>query len=84
LKIQVEDKLFVESDERQFTIKQYTGKFDDKGKELFKSLGHFNTLNQALKHLVKLNIMKSDASTIGELIRGIEKIEKRINELIRH
>lgn len=83
MKVQVEDKIFIESDERQFILKQYSGKFDKNDNELFKPLGYFGSINQALKHLVKLNIMKSDAKTIGELIKDVERIEKRINELIK-
>jgi hypothetical protein len=80
MKVQVEDKLYIESDERQFILKQYTGKFDKNGSELFKPLGYFGTVNQALKHLVKLNIMKSNVKTIGELIEEVERIEKKIDE----
>lgn len=84
MKIKIEDKLFIESDERQFIIKQYTGKFDkETGKELFKTLGFFSKLQQAVKHLVKLEVMKSDSNTLGELLNDLERIENRIEELIR-
>ncbi|MBN8200503.1 hypothetical protein [Bacillus sp. NTK034] len=83
MKIQIEDKLFVESDERQFIVKQYNGKFDDKGVEGYKPLGYFSKLQQAVKFLVKHELMKSNAETIGELLSDLERIEKRLEELIR-
>lgn len=83
MKIQIEDKLFIESDERQFIVKRYNGKFDDKGMEGYKPLGYFSKLTQAVKFLVKQELMKSNAETIGELLSDLERIEKRIEELIR-
>jgi hypothetical protein len=83
LKIQVEDKIFIESDERQFILKESTGKFDDKGNALYKNLGYFATVNQALKHFVKLNIMKSEAKNVSELITDIERIENNIEHLLK-
>jgi hypothetical protein len=83
MKIQVENKIFIESDEKQFILKEYTGKFDDKGNELYKTFGYFGSVNQALKHVVKLKIMKSEAANVKELIAYVERIEKWIEELIR-
>jgi hypothetical protein len=83
MKIHVEDKLYIESDERQFILKESTGKFDEKGNELYKNLGYFGTVTQALKHLMKLNIMKSEAKKISELIVDIERIENKIETLLR-
>jgi hypothetical protein len=83
MKIQVEDKLFVESDERQFLIKEYNGKFDEKGKEGYKVLGYFSTLNQAVKHLIKLEFMGSTADTFQGLIDDVTRIEKKIEGIIK-
>jgi hypothetical protein len=83
MKIHVEDKLYIESDERQFILKESTGKFDEKGNELYKNLGYFATVTQALKHLMKLNIMKSEAKNVGELIEYIERIESKIEALLK-
>jgi hypothetical protein len=57
MKIQVEDKLFIESDDMQFIVKQYSGKFDKNEKETFKVLGYFGTLKQAVKFLIKKDFM---------------------------
>lgn len=83
MKIQIEDKLYLESDDRQFVLKEYNGKFDDKGNEGYKPLGYFGKVEQALKYVVKLNVMKSDATSIKELIEDVERIETKIESLIR-
>lgn len=82
MKIHVEDKLYIESDERQYILKEYTGKFDDKNNELYKTLGYFGKVTQVLKHLVKLNIMKTEAENVRELIADVERIEKRIEDIL--
>lgn len=83
MKVQVEDKLYIESDDRQFVLKEYTGSFDKNGNETYKTFGYFGKVEQALKHLVKLNVMKSDAATIQELIQDVKRIENKIESLIR-
>jgi hypothetical protein len=83
MKIQVEDKLFIESDGMQFILKKYNGQFDKKtGNELFKSLGYFATLQQAVKFLVRKKVMESEATTVQELLHELERIEKEIETLI--
>lgn len=84
MKIQIEDKLYIESDDRQFIVKQYSGKFDKEENETFKVLGYFGKLSQAAEHLVKLEIFKSTATSLKELLIDIKRIEQRIEELIRH
>ena len=83
MKIHVEDKLYIESDERQFILKEYTGKLDKEGNELYKTIGYFGKVNQALKHLVKLEVMKSEATNVRELIEDVERIEVKIESLIK-
>jgi len=48
VKVQIEDNLYLESDEYQFIIKEYTGKTDGTGRELYKTHGYFPTLKSAL------------------------------------
>jgi hypothetical protein len=84
MKVLVQDNIYIVSDERQFILKESTGKFDDKGNELYKNLGYFGKVNQALKHLVKLNIMKSEAKNVSELIADVERIESKIEHLFNN
>jgi len=78
MKVQIEDNLYLESDERSFVIKEYTGKQDDKGKDLFKTYGYFPTIQQAVKKLVQMKIKQTNAVTLLELVADIERIEQYI------
>ena len=80
MKILVDENTYLESDENQFILKKYTGKFDKKTeKEIFKVLAYCNTLNGALKHLKKIMILESDAETFQELLQHIKKIDEKID-----
>jgi hypothetical protein len=83
MKIKVEDNLYIESDHLQFYIRKYNGKTDNKGREIYNVLGYFSSLNQAIKYLVKHKVMKSDATTVQELLDDLKRIENRINELVK-
>lgn len=83
MKIQIEDKLFIESDDMQFIVKQYSGKFDKKTeKETYKVLGYFGTLKQAVKFLIKKECMESTATTFQQMFDELERIENKYDELI--
>ena len=83
MKIQIEDKLFIESDERQFVIKKYSGNFDKNDNETFKVLGYFSSLKQATKHLIKMYCMESTVTSFQELFGELERIENKIDSLIK-
>jgi hypothetical protein len=84
MKIKVEDKLFIESDDMQFVLKKYSGNFDKKTeKETYKVLGYFSTLKQAVKHLIKLQCMESTAETFEQLFDDLDRIENKIDSLIK-
>jgi hypothetical protein len=82
MKVLIQDNIYIVSDERQYVLKEFTGQFDKKGNEVVKILGYFGKVSQALKHVVKMNIMKSDATTLRELVADIEQIDNRIEELL--
>lgn len=84
MKIQVEDKLFIESDDMQFMIKKYSGNIDQKTqKETYKVLGYFSSLKQAVKHLIKLECMESTVTTFQQMFDELERIEKKFDDLIK-
>ncbi|MCM3488812.1 hypothetical protein M3689_05765 [Alkalihalophilus marmarensis] len=82
MKIQIEGNLYLESDSRQFIIKEYSNKQDENGNELFKVKGYFGTLSAAINKLVVMEICKSEASTLKELAADLNWIQKNINELL--
>lgn len=83
MKIEVGDKLFIESDDMQFILKKYSGKYDKNNKETYKVLGYFITLKQTVKHLIKLQCMESTAETFEQLFDDLERIENKIDSLIK-
>lgn len=78
MKVQIEGSLYLESDDKQFIILEYTGKFDDKGKEQHKSHGYFSTVEGAAKHLLKMKIKQSTATTLAELVQDVQEIKQDI------
>jgi hypothetical protein len=84
MKIQIEDKLFIESDDMQFIIKKYSGNFDKKTeKETYKTLGYFPSLKQAVKHLIKLQCMESTVTTFQQMFDELDRIENKFDDLIK-
>jgi hypothetical protein len=83
MKIQVEDKLFIESDDMQFVLKQYSGKLDKKTEnETYKVLGYFTSLKQAVKFLIKRECMQSTATTFQQMFDELDRIESKFDKLI--
>jgi hypothetical protein len=83
MKIQIEDKLFIESDDMQFMVKQYSGKFDKKTeKETYKVLGYFPSLKQAVKFLIKKDCMASTVTTFQQMFDELDRIEDKYDKLI--
>ncbi|GED73108.1 hypothetical protein BRE01_68100 [Brevibacillus reuszeri] len=50
MKVEIEDNLYLESDGMQFIIKEYTGKKDTLGRDLYKVHGYFSGVDHAVKH----------------------------------
>jgi hypothetical protein len=78
MKVQIEGNLYLESDEMQFTLKEYTDKLDKNGKEVFKVLGYYGTIQQAAKAFVRMKIKQTTAVRLGELINDVNRIERNI------
>lgn len=82
MKVQIEGKLYIESDDRQFVIKEYNGKFDDKGKELFKTVGYYTSVKDCLTRFLTLKIKESTAATLTELREDIIRVERYIEKVM--
>jgi hypothetical protein len=82
LKVQIEGNLYLESDEMQFILKEYTGSRDKYGRELYKTLGYFSDIRSAVRHLLKRRIMQSTATTLKELLQEVESIRRDIESRI--
>ena len=87
MKVHIEKNLYLESDNMQFILKEYTGKQSksESGKttDLFKTHGYFPNVQAALDKFLKMKIMDSTAKDLKELIYDVkqirEYIKKRVN-----
>lgn len=78
MKVQIENNLYLESDGRQFIIKEYTGKHDRNGNKIFKVHGHFSNLSYAFKKFFRMKLEESTLLTLGELVEHVQNIEQYI------
>jgi hypothetical protein len=70
----IEKDIYLESDEMNFTLKRYAGKFDDKGREIGETLGFFSNIDSALRFMLKRKIKDSAAKNLSELLAELQKI----------
>lgn len=87
MKVKLDGNVYLESDDQQFLLKEYTGKTytNKKGEEIeaYRNLGYYGTIQQAIKGIVKKKLLESDATTLQELRNDVsnlkEMIERKIN-----
>jgi hypothetical protein len=82
MKIQLSEKVFLESDSMQFIIRKYTGRIDDKGNETAVNLGYFSSFKSALKHIIKMDLLNCDAKELYDISDELITIEKKIDNII--
>jgi hypothetical protein len=83
MKVHIEDNIYLESDERQFIIKKYTGSINKQtNQEVFVPLGYYSQLESVVKALVRMKIRQSSATTFEELIQDLKRIEEWIKSKI--
>ena len=82
MKVHIEGNMYLESDEYQFILKEYTGNKDKQGRELYKTHGYFGKLEQALNKLVKMKIKESKSTTLKELLKEIKELKQYFREKI--
>ncbi|WP_371318221.1 DUF5405 family protein [Paenibacillus elgii] len=82
IKVKIENNLYIESDSLQFIIKEYTGTKNVKGADKYITHGYFASLGQAVKHLVKMKVDQSTATTLCELVQDMKRIEEYIHSKI--
>lgn len=88
MKVHIENGFYIESDEREFVLKEYTGaiskpaKGETEGKPVFKTHGYFPSVQGAVQKFLKLKINSSEATTLRELIADVESIREFIRSRI--
>lgn len=82
MKVQIEGQLYLESDGMQFILREYNGKQDKAGNDIYKTHGYYSSVEVAIKGLVKKKVMESTAATLSELLREVESIKAYIESKI--
>lgn len=79
MKIQIKDRVYLESDEMQFVIKRYNEKPNEKTGELGSAImGYYPKVEQALNAIVNMLIRQSDATTFEQLVADVAEIRALI------
>ncbi len=76
MKVHVEGNIYIESDERQFIVREYTGTRDKEGREIQKDPRYFTSFNGCLKYLLNKELRDSTVSDLKELKNELRRIEE--------
>lgn len=79
MRIHVEGNIYITSDKHNFIVEEETTKQDGSGKGKTIVHGYFSDLRSAIKHLVKMKLRQSTATTLQELVRDVQRIEEYIH-----
>jgi hypothetical protein len=86
MKVLIEENIYIESDTHGYQVKQYNGtRFDEKlNKEIdiTSTLANYSTIKGCCKFILNMKIKESTASTLGELLEDVERIETYIESKI--
>lgn len=89
MKVQIEGSLYLESDEYQFILKEYTGSFGKPRREgeqpraVYKHHGYFPTVESAMLKVLTMKVKDSTAQSLSELIRDVNRIKQEISKSIQ-
>lgn len=87
MKVQIEGNLYLESDERQFVLKEYTGRVSKDKKtevetEIVNTVAYITSVEHAFRYLLKQKIKESTATNVRELIADLRRIENWLHSII--
>lgn len=81
-RIHIENDIYIQNDKEGSTIVRrsvaQSGK--SKGTEVYAPLGYYINIQSAVKALIKMKIADSSATTLGEMIEDIKRIEVYIEQ----
>lgn len=83
-RIHIENDIYIQNDELGSTIVKRSIAQSGKavGNEVFTALGYYSNITSAVKGLIKMKIAESSATTLGEMIEDIRRIEAYIEQKI--
>ena len=80
LKVQIEDNLYIEGDHQNIEVRKYTGKKDNKGNDLYKTLGYFPNVERALEKVYDSKLAETKATNLEELLDEVKSTKQWLKE----
>lgn len=72
--INIDKVFYIDKDELCYTLKEHTGKYDKKDKEIPKAYGYFSTLEDALNKLKNIKVESAhDELSLAEYIKELKE-----------
>lgn len=78
MKVHIDGGLYLESDAMQYILKDYTGRTDKEGRDVYNVLGYFGSIEGAIQKLVDLKIRESKADNLGQLLLDLNEVRSYI------
>jgi hypothetical protein len=83
MKILIENNLYLESDEWQFILKEYTNSVDKRsGDHKAKVIGYYTSINGVINKLVKMKLRDSNIEHLHELKEEVIRIRVWAQKLL--
>ena len=82
MKVLIEDNLYIEGDHQNIEIRKYTGKKDNKGNDLYKTLGYFPTVEKAVEKVYHNKLAESKTSIFEEFLDEVKDVRRWLNEIM--
>lgn len=86
MKVHIQDGFYVVSDERQFMLREYTGKYTNpkdgsEPEEVYKVHGYYTSLSELMKKVLHLKLDRSTATTIEELLLELKETKRYLERM---
>lgn len=82
--ITIDEKYYVERDERNYTLKEKTGKVDKNNNSVDKTHGYFSSLLSTMTYLKHLKVLSSASKmTIDKYIKEVKRVNDELNSILK-
>lgn len=79
MKIHIIDNYFIEVDDRNFTLKNDTGRLNKRGEPIVNDIGYYSTVDAAVNKVIQLKVLnENDELTLKEYIEKLREVKYKI------
>ena len=83
MKLQITKEYRIASDSRQWMIQKYTGLDKKTGEQVWQSIAYYSETEKLVKGLIERAIRDSDARTLADALRDIEKVSHALSKALK-